>query len=148
MVCSSNISLKFWQFFPSISYLCNTQIPFPPLFLSVFFLLFSLSLMADHTRSHTTTDLYKILGIPIKDICKGFMKWNPSEKSPRNKAIEGGGGGGGGDRNFTSIKDPDKVRNQSQMQKKICIEKLILGIFLHNQPQFMHILCNFVQIRD
>lgn len=67
----------------------------------------SLSLMADHTRSHTTTDLYKILGIPIKDICKGFKKWNPSEKSPRNKTIEGGGGG---DRNFISIKEPDKVR--------------------------------------
>ncbi|XP_022158893.1 serine/arginine repetitive matrix protein 2-like [Momordica charantia] len=62
--------------------------------------------MADHTRSHVTTDLYKILSIPIKDICKGFKKWNPSEKSPRIKTIEGGG-----DRDFTpSVREPDKSR--------------------------------------
>ncbi|CAK9309301.1 unnamed protein product [Citrullus colocynthis] len=52
--------------------------------------------MADHTRSHTTTDLYRILGVPVKDLCKGFMKWNPSVKSPRN---------------LTSIKEPNNKSN-------------------------------------
>ncbi|XP_038887512.1 dnaJ homolog subfamily B member 1-like [Benincasa hispida] len=55
--------------------------------------------MADHTRSHTTTDLHRILGIPVKDLCKGFMKWNPSLKSPRN---------------LTSIKEPNKSNGRKE----------------------------------
>ncbi|KAL0551023.1 hypothetical protein IC582_010096 [Cucumis melo] len=57
--------------------------------------------MADHTttRSHTTTDLYRILGIPVKDLCKGFMKWNPSVKSPKS---------------LTSVKEPNKSNGRNE----------------------------------
>ncbi|KGN47935.1 dnaJ homolog subfamily B member 4 [Cucumis sativus] len=58
--------------------------------------------MADHstTRSHTTTtDLYRILGMPVKDLCKGFMKWHPSVKSPKS---------------LTSIKEPNKSNGKNE----------------------------------
>ncbi|XP_022963699.1 dnaJ homolog subfamily B member 4-like [Cucurbita moschata] len=55
--------------------------------------------MADHTRSHTTADLYRILRVPVKDLCKGFMKWNPSMKSPRN---------------MTPVKERDKSHSENE----------------------------------
>ena len=48
--------------------------------------------------------------MPVKDLCKGFMKWHPSVKSPKS---------------LTSIKEPNKVRN-------------VITYIVINDPEFLN----------